>query len=394
MSGSKTIRYSTHRDWELWQRDYRLTAMTNNVWRYLRPDNPDEPPAETPMPASNAYAMDADGRAAYHIDLMAWEIRERICEKYARGIAAVHRWQEESIAQKKWKALLVGTTPQEVYEAVRTDAAGCRKTDAVNSYQQHLRKPPNKPKKVMDWINEWSLLINECHDVGVLTDPVVWCNDFYHCLLPLTGHWVDALRRLIDLKTVTPGDLAMEGKRYAEERINLPTIARHRTAAVPALALASGETGKQESSSSQAPAAERRNHRRSRGRGGRDARKNLAPNPNSDGKQPKQPANRNPSKRKQSDYSCDEPCRACARPWHNLENCWYIFPEQAMSGWTPETASNIMVERMIHLAPEFKAAVEEVKARKKVKGGNSPMIRMANAEIDMWNTRVKIEDAT
>ncbi|ROT43564.1 hypothetical protein SODALDRAFT_327765 [Sodiomyces alkalinus F11] len=139
MSHYNPVTYKTYRDWELWRSHYEATAVNNNVWDYLRPDDPIPPPQRPALPSYDAFQasnaiiqagatptqlsdLSATGQRSYESAMERWEIQRDDRAEYHKGINTVLTWQTNTI-HKSRKMLLRNATPQEVYEAVQRDAA-------------------------------------------------------------------------------------------------------------------------------------------------------------------------------------------------------------------------------------------------------------------------------
>ncbi|ROT34652.1 hypothetical protein SODALDRAFT_82110 [Sodiomyces alkalinus F11] len=256
---------------------------------------------------------------------------------------------------KKMNGIMMNTKMGYIYEAVRSDAAPFlpyRKQRSLENYEQHRRHVPNNLIELDEWLDEWQRLVFKCHqvEVGEVREACVWVKDFFDCLRPIAGVWADITEERVDVNTVTPALLVAKAKIYIQNR---------RSAQQPRGRLPGPNLGE---GIEEEPVAGGR--RRGRKRGGRSSRK-AKKDANPDGRQP---ANCTQSKRRLS-YDRTEKCRVCCRPRHDIEDCWYLFPKQAVPGWAPRGPMGRLIKRILRSDTALKADVEEIRARKKQRGG-------------------------
>ncbi|KAL2756061.1 hypothetical protein ACRALDRAFT_1063967 [Sodiomyces alcalophilus JCM 7366] len=276
------------------------------------------------------------------------------------SMSALLSWITTSIAPARREDLFLGdASVQDIYAAVKAEADAHlthRSLDSLNNYRRHVSSPPTTLEKVASWVRQWRLLLRKCNDLGYIARPLEWAADLFNALRPVYSLWVELAElrdiRGIEAGEICPRDLAAD----AERSVGLTIASREGEQAARPRRIGHYSVGEAEEEGHDSPAAPP-NH------GGRNGAR--------------QKINR---RKRKHDAEETAKCIACGFTDHNLEECWFVFPEQAPAIWRGGGRVGAAVRRVMQVDKDLSAAIEDIRRKKRHKVTH--------------HTSIKVEDLT
>jgi len=407
-NNDKTVFLATAEDWEAWHLQFQAQAVAGNLWSQIQeftpflqePTAPDptqhkhKTPSQSTISARSGTASvagdDDSGQPVTTADLTAeglrtfqmdWTIYQANEKKYTQQFERVERLKQWILKTTSPHLQLTSCDPTKSigdwYKALQTQA-GISDDEALHKAREAYRlatKPLLKaPKDLIKWSESWeqAMATAQRHRVPDALTAKSWLVDFLDAVKPILGHWVtsyklsNSAQLTLDYRAVA-NDFREEVRQSTKARIPIGNRIEKGSFG-PSFAGKEANKAYQEDApdSDVEPGSDEgeQNNGRKRqrgsgsgkrsGKGQRKKQKTSRPANHPEGDEPKNGPKKAPG-------TASTTCPGCGQ-FHRLQNCWYIYPEQAPDGFVERDHLRMRVKEAL-LDPDLQKEVEKLKTR-------------------------------